>query len=77
MPQLAGLSYNKDYMKKVDYQTLRLELDQILENLGQDEPDIEQAIKQYERGIQLVKMCEEYVSDARNRVVALKQQLDN
>jgi len=64
-------------MKKVDYQTLRLELDQILENLGQDEPDIEQAIKQYERGIQLVKMCEEYVSDARNRVVALKQQLDN
>lgn len=63
-------------MKKIDYAVLRAELDQILDDLQADEPDIDRAMQRYERGMELVKELEAYITETKNTVTKLKAQFD-
>lgn len=58
--------------KKESYQTLSAELDDILLELQQEDLDVDRAIACYERGLELVKELETYLSTAENRVRELK-----
>jgi len=60
--------------KKIDYRKLSEELDGILSDLQQDDIDIDKAMRQYERGLELVKELEAYLKDAENKVSKLKVQ---
>jgi exodeoxyribonuclease VII small subunit len=58
--------------KKVDYQALKSELDGIMLALQQENLDVDQALKYYGRGLELVKSLEAYLKTAENRVQELK-----
>lgn len=58
--------------KKADYQALKTELDEIMLALQQENLDVDQALKYYERGLELVKSLESYLKTAENRVHELK-----
>lgn len=59
-----------------DYQKLKGELDSILDELQRSDLDIDQALKSYERGLQLIKELEIYLADAENTVRELKARFD-
>lgn len=61
--------------KKPDYEKLRDELDTILSEL-QGDLDIDQALKHYGRGLELIKKLEEYLESAENTVRELKARFD-
>lgn len=54
------------------YQELAAELDDILLELQQENLDVDQAVKQYERGLELVRQLETYLKTAENKVKELK-----
>ncbi len=54
------------------YQTLKTELDSVLMELQREDIDVDQAIVHYERGLQLVRQLEAYLSHADNKVKELK-----
>lgn len=54
------------------YQALNEELDTILADLQRDDTDIDSALKQYERGLELIRQLEEHLKNAENTVVELK-----
>jgi exodeoxyribonuclease VII small subunit len=56
----------------VDYQALKTELDGIMQALQQEDLDVDQALKHYERGLLLVKTLENYLKTAENQVQELK-----
>lgn len=58
--------------KEVNYQELSTELDTILAQLQTDDFNIDEAIKLYERGIQISKELESYLKTAQNKVTKLK-----
>lgn len=58
--------------KEVNYQELSAELDTILAQLQTDDFDIDEAIKLYERGIEISKELESYLKTAQNKVTKLK-----
>lgn len=55
-----------------DYQTLNIELDEILAALQQPDVRVDQAVQLYERGLQLVKELEAHLKQAENSIQALK-----
>ncbi|HET7320329.1 MAG TPA: exodeoxyribonuclease VII small subunit [Candidatus Saccharimonadales bacterium] len=57
---------------KPSYQVLAGELDDILAELQQSDLDVDVAVKKYERGLELIKELEKYLSTAENRVTELK-----
>jgi exodeoxyribonuclease VII small subunit len=59
---------------KQDYQALSSELESIVLNLQQDSLDIDEAVKRYERGLELVAVLEAYLKTAENKVTKLKAQ---
>jgi len=61
---------------KPDYQTLSLELDAVLQRLQQSDISVDDAVKLYEKGLQLVGDLETYVSQAENRLEKLRLQAD-
>jgi exodeoxyribonuclease VII small subunit len=58
--------------KKIDYQTLSAELDAIMAELQKDNVDVDDALKHYERGLELVKQLETYLQSAENKITELK-----
>jgi len=56
----------------INYHDLSTELEAILLELQQDGLDVDFAIKQYERGLELVKLLEDYLKTAENKVTKLK-----
>ena len=58
--------------KEQSYQEWSAELNDILLELQQENLDVDVAIKHYERGLELVKELEKYLSDAENTVTKLK-----
>ena len=58
--------------KKIDYQTLSAELDAIMAELQKDNLDVDDALKHYERGLELVKQLESYLTTAENKITELK-----
>jgi exodeoxyribonuclease VII small subunit len=62
--------------KEVNYQSLQNELESILNDLQRDDIDVDQAMKQYERGLQIVKQLEDYLQSAENTVEELRAKFD-
>lgn len=60
----------------IDYKALQQELDTILSKLQHSELDIDEAVKAYERGMELVKELEMYLSKAENTVTKLKARFE-
>lgn len=60
--------------KPVDYQTLSLELDTILSQLQQSDISVDQAVKLYEQGLQVVTQLETYVANAEHTLEAVRVQ---
>lgn len=70
--------YNKHMSNKdIDYQALNDELQAVLVQLDKSNGDIDAAIKQYERGMEIVGQLEAYLKDAENKVKKVQQQWDN
>jgi len=58
--------------KEVNYQAMRAELDEIVEQLQEGTLDIDEATKQYERATQLIKQLEDYLKVAENKISKVK-----
>ncbi|MEO8104794.1 MAG: exodeoxyribonuclease VII small subunit [Candidatus Saccharibacteria bacterium] len=58
--------------KTVDYASLKAELDGVLVEIQREDLDVDVALKQYERGLELVQQLEKYLTTAENRVTELK-----
>lgn len=58
--------------KKNDYNTLNSELDDVLLKLQSDDVDIDEAVKLYERGVQLINELEAYLKSAENKISKIK-----
>lgn len=62
-------------MKKnteLSYAELKLELDKLLDALQQDDISVDDALKNYERGMELVKQLESTLKDAENKITKIK-----
>jgi exodeoxyribonuclease VII small subunit len=72
------LAYNR-YMASEDfnYQKLNNELDEILLSLQADDLDIDEAIKKYERGMEIIKQLQAYLKEAGNKVTKIKKKFAN
>ena len=62
--------------KTVNYRELSSELDDVLNKLQSGESDIDEAVKQYERGMQIVKDLEVYLKTAENKVLKTKVSIE-
>ncbi len=58
--------------KKINYQVLSAELDQLMTELQRDDLDVDEALKHYERGLVIVEQLETYLKTAENTVTKLK-----
>ncbi|HVS58261.1 MAG TPA: exodeoxyribonuclease VII small subunit [Candidatus Saccharimonadales bacterium] len=54
------------------YREMSAELDEILADLQQGDLDIEDAIKRYQRGMELVDAMEGYLKNAETKITELK-----
>ena len=61
---------------KPTYAELKLELDRVLDALQQDDISVDDALKNYERGMELVKELETTLKDAENKITKLKAKFD-
>lgn len=57
--------------KAKDYQALSLELDEVLAKLQQPDVAIDEAVKMYERGLQLIEELEKHIAEAENKIEKL------
>jgi exodeoxyribonuclease VII small subunit len=62
--------------QEIDYQKLSSELQDILNRLDTNDLDVDAAIKQYERGMEIVGQLEDYLKTAENKVKKVKAQWD-
>ena len=62
--------------KEINYRELSAELDTILAQLQTDDFDIDEALKLYERGIEISKQLETYLKSAQNTVSKIKDNFD-
>lgn len=61
----------------MNYQDLNKELQEILGQLDDNSGDIDKAIAQYERGMEIVSQLEAYLKQAENKVKKVKQNWDS
>jgi exodeoxyribonuclease VII small subunit len=59
------------------YQELTLELEEILNSLQSQNIDIDQVMAKHQRGIELIKLLEDYLSIAENTVIKTIQPSKN
>jgi exodeoxyribonuclease VII small subunit len=62
--------------KDINYATLRHELDVLLEKLQSDDVEIDEALKLYERGVEITKQLENYLESAENTIQKIKSSLE-
>ena len=62
--------------QKPTYAELKLELDELLDTMQQDDIGVDEALKAYERGMELVKQLESTFTDAENKITKLKAKFD-
>lgn len=60
--------------KQVDYKALNDELQALLVQLQGEDIDVEEAVKLYERGLEIVAQLEEYLKTSENRITKLQSQ---
>ena len=58
------------------YSQLNEELDNVLVTLQSGNLDIDEAVKFYERGNELIKQLETYLKEAENKITKVKAQLE-
>lgn len=62
--------------KEVNYQELSAKLDSVLTSLQSDDISVDEAIKLYERGIEITKLLEKYLKEAENKVTKIRASLE-
>ncbi len=55
-----------------NYQTLKTELDTILQQLQREDLDVDQALEHYQKGLELIKELESYLQATDNKLKELK-----
>jgi exodeoxyribonuclease VII small subunit len=58
--------------QQIDYKKLSSELDQVLDKLQNADLDVDEAVKAYERGMEIAKNLETYLKKAENKVTKVK-----
>jgi exodeoxyribonuclease VII small subunit len=58
------------------YASLNEELEQIINMLHSDDVSIDEALKYYERGVEIIEALERQIKDAKNKVHKIKQKFD-
>ena len=66
----------KKQTKKVSFADAFQELEQVTEWFEGDEVDLDKGLKQFERGLELAKVCKEMLSDVENKVEEIKKKFD-
>lgn len=59
------------------YAELKQELDAVLDTLQGDDLSVDDALKSYERGMELVKQLESTLKEAENKITKLKAKFDS
>ena len=62
--------------KKNTYTELKKELDTLLDSMQRDDSNVDEALKLYERGMELVKLLEATLKEAENKIVKIKAKFD-
>jgi exodeoxyribonuclease VII small subunit len=63
--------------KDINYRQLSQELEMIIDQLQSGDLDIDQAIKQYEQGMNLIEQLQSYLKDAENKVTKVKKSFES
>jgi exodeoxyribonuclease VII small subunit len=58
--------------KAKDYQALSIELDEVLAKLQQPGVRVDDAVKLYEQGLELIELLEKHLQQAENKIEKLK-----
>lgn len=58
------------------FEELLTELEQVVSKLENAEPDLEEAIRSYERGMELSKECHKRLDDAERKIKLLRKKAD-
>ena len=62
---------NKD---KISFEDAIRDLEEIVDNLNNDELELEKAISAYEKGMELKKICEQRLKEAKLRIENIKDE---
>lgn len=57
--------------KPTDFQTLKAELDTVLDQLQQPDTDVDATLKGYQRGLELIDQLEDYLKSAENQIIKI------
>ena len=60
--------------EKVSFEDAVRDLEEIVDNLNNDDLDLEKAISAYEKGMELKKICEERLKEAKLRIENIKDE---
>lgn len=61
----------------ISYESLREELDAVLDELQREDLPVDKALAHYKRGLELVQQLETYLKTAENTVTELKSKFDS
>tara|TARA_B100000029_G_scaffold489762_1_gene547846 strand:- start:468 stop:686 length:219 start_codon:yes stop_codon:yes gene_type:complete len=59
---------------KISFEEALKDLEEIVENLNNDDLDLEKAIAAYEKGMELKKICEQRLKEAKLRIENIKDE---
>lgn len=60
--------------EKISFEDALRDLEEIVDNLNNDELDLEKAISAYEKGMELKKICEQRLKEAKLRIENIKDE---
>ena len=60
--------------QKISFEDALKDLEEIVENLNNDELELEKAISAYEKGMELKKICEQRLKEAKLRIENIKEE---
>ena len=60
--------------EKISFEDALKDLEEIVDNLNNDELDLEKAISAYEKGMELKKICEQRLKEAKLRIENIKDE---
>lgn len=70
------MANNEPKTDEIRYRELMSELAGIVDKMQDDAIDIDQALEQYERGLEIISRLDERLRTAENRIVELKARFD-
>ena len=60
--------------EKISFEDALSDLEEIVDNLNNDELELEKAISAYEKGMELKKICEQRLKEAKLRIENIKDE---